>query len=205
VTFYRLPRAEAVTRWVEETPAGFVFAVKVSRYLTHVKRPRETEQHLALLLERIEPLVRSSKLGSLLWQLPRTFHRDDERLAAAFAAFPAGLRNGVEFRHESWFAPDMMALLRERNVARDRRSARDPRLPDTRADGRLHLAPLPRGFPGRARQLLAVRVRRVGRSDPRLGSERRCVRVLNNDWEGFAIRNALALKEQLGFRLTARS
>ena len=61
------------------------------RYLTHVKRAPRDRADLALLLERIEPLLRSSTLGSLLWQLPRTFHRDDERLAAALAAFPAGL------------------------------------------------------------------------------------------------------------------
>ena len=56
-TFYRLPRVEAVRRWVEETPPEFVFAVKVSRYLTHIKRLTDTGRHLGLLLERIEPLV----------------------------------------------------------------------------------------------------------------------------------------------------
>src|SRR6187200_1013376 len=74
-TFYRLPRRDTVARWVEETPDDFVFAVKVSRYLTHVVRLRDAAEHLGLLLDRIEPLARSPKLGPLLWQLPPTFHR----------------------------------------------------------------------------------------------------------------------------------
>jgi len=116
-TFYRLPRTSAVARWVTETPAGFVFAVKVSRYLTHIKRLADVEIHLPLLLERIEPLLRTPKLGPLLWQLPPTFRRDDDRLAAALDAAPRELRHAFEFRHESWFTADVIALLRERNAA----------------------------------------------------------------------------------------
>src|SRR5581483_3908255 len=66
-TFYRLPRRDAVARWVEETPDDFVFAVKVSRYVTHIKRLLDVPRHLPLLYERIEPL--RPKLGPLLWQL----------------------------------------------------------------------------------------------------------------------------------------
>src|SRR3954466_6945192 len=69
-TFYRLPRRDAVARWGDESPDHFVFAGKVSRYLTHIVRLRDTAEHLQLLLDRIEPLVRSPKLGPLLWQLP---------------------------------------------------------------------------------------------------------------------------------------
>jgi uncharacterized protein YecE (DUF72 family) len=83
-TFYRLPRREAVASWVEESPAGFLFAVKASRYLTHVKRLREMEEGVARFYERIEPLARSPKLGPVLWQLPPTFRRDDERLASTW-------------------------------------------------------------------------------------------------------------------------
>ena len=71
-TFYRLPQAAVVARWVSETPPGFIFAVKVSRYITHIKRLTEVSEHLPLLYERIEPLLRSPKLGPLLWQLPPT-------------------------------------------------------------------------------------------------------------------------------------
>src|SRR5207248_11013013 len=63
MTFYRLPKPEIVTRWVEESPAGFTFAVKVSRYITHIKRLQDVPAHPPLLYERIEPLRRSPKLG----------------------------------------------------------------------------------------------------------------------------------------------
>ncbi len=89
MTFYRLPKVEAVQRWVDETPEDFVFAVKASRYLTHVKRLREVREGVALLYERIEPLVDAGKLGPILWQLPESFHRDDERLAVALEELEA--------------------------------------------------------------------------------------------------------------------
>ena len=72
-TFYRLPKEASVARWVEETPEGFTFTVKVSRYVTHIKRLLDVPMHLPLLYERIRPLLDSPKMGPLLWQLPPTF------------------------------------------------------------------------------------------------------------------------------------
>jgi uncharacterized protein YecE (DUF72 family) len=197
-TFYRLPRIEAAERWVEETPAGFLFAVKVSRYLTHVKRLRETGQHLALLLERTLPLLRSGKLGPLLWQLPPTFRRDDERLGAALAEFPPELRHAVEFRHASWFAPEVMTLLRERNVAlviADRPEIHAFQTRELTADYtylRFHSGSRgERGnySPGELDEW-AARIRGwAERGD--------VFAYFNNDWEGFAIRNALGLSARL--------
>jgi uncharacterized protein YecE (DUF72 family) len=116
-TFYRLPRRDAVAHWVEQTPAGFVFAVKGSRYLTHVKRLRDLGPGLERFLERIEPVLRSPKLGPLLWQLPPTFRRDHARLADALARLPRELRHCFEFRDPSWFVEDTYALLRKHEVA----------------------------------------------------------------------------------------
>src|SRR5207253_5634160 len=116
-TFYRLPRVDAVARWIEQTPADFLFSVKASRYLTHIKRLRELGPGLERFLERIEPLLGSPKLGPLLWQLPHTFRRDDERLADALARLPRELRHCIEFRDPSWFVEDTYALLREHGVA----------------------------------------------------------------------------------------
>ena len=87
-TFYRLPHRDAVARWADDTPRAFTFAVKVSRYLTHIKRLRDTAVYIERFLERIEPLADAAKLGPLLWQLPPTFQRDDERLAAALSDLP---------------------------------------------------------------------------------------------------------------------
>jgi len=196
-TFYRLPKRDTVAAWVEGTPAGFVFAVKASRYLTHVKRLRDLGAGLERFYACIEPLVRSPKLGPVLWQLPENFHRDDERLAGALERFPPG-RHCVEFRHESWFDPDVYALLRERGAA-------------------LVVGDTPTR-PFQAHELTADwtfvrfhhgrRGRRGNYSDReleewagRLSGWRARADVyayFNNDWEGFAVRNALALRELLG-------
>ena len=84
-TFYRLPTRSAVAGWVEQTPNGFCFAVKASRYLTHVRRLQDLGPGVERFYDRLEPLVRSPKLGPVLWQLPATCRRDDERLASALA------------------------------------------------------------------------------------------------------------------------
>jgi len=115
-TFYRLPTRKSVARWAAQTPDDFVFAVKSSRYLTHVKRLRRLAGSLERLLEPLQPLAQVGKLGPLLWQLPETFHRDDTRLAEALAALPPG-RHCFEFRHESWFVPEVEGLLRAHGAA----------------------------------------------------------------------------------------
>jgi uncharacterized protein YecE (DUF72 family) len=115
-TFYRLARRDAVARWVEQVPGDFVFAVKGSRYLTHMKRLTDMAQGVERFYERIEPLVRTPMMGPVLWQLPGNFQRDDERLAKAIESLPPG-RHTFEFRHPSWFTPDVYELLRERGVA----------------------------------------------------------------------------------------
>src|SRR5881227_3242302 len=79
-TFYRLARCEAVPGWVAQTPPGFLFAVKASRYLTHIKRLLDIREGIARFYEPLEPLLASGKFGPVLWQLPENFHRDDQRL-----------------------------------------------------------------------------------------------------------------------------
>lgn len=115
-TFYRLPTAKATARWAETSPPGFLFAVKASRYLTHVKRLRDLRAGWRRFWERIEPLADAGKLGPVLWQLPERFHRDDERLAAALEALPPQ-HHAFEFRHASWFVPEVEELLRRHGAA----------------------------------------------------------------------------------------
>jgi uncharacterized protein YecE (DUF72 family) len=115
-TFYRLARREAVAGWAAQTPPGFTFAVKASRYLTHIKRLAGIEQGIARFYAPLEPLVESGKLGPVLWQLPENFHRDEERLAGWLALLPNG-RHAIEFRHQSWFIPEVLQALRRRRVA----------------------------------------------------------------------------------------
>ncbi len=111
-TFYRLPKPARAARWARATPPDFCFAVKASRYLTHVRRLRALRPGMAKLLDRLEPLRAAGKLEPLLWELPPTFRRDDERLGDALEVLPPG-RHSFEFRHESWFTEDVYALLRD--------------------------------------------------------------------------------------------
>ena len=196
-TFYRLPTKKAVQGWVDQTPDDFCFSIKGSRYLTHVKRLRDLGTGLARFYERLEPLVHSPKLGPLLWQLPPNFSRDDERLDAALAALPPG-RHCFEFRHASWFTGDVYALLRERGVALvigDRPEVHDFQAHELTADWtfvRLHY-----GSRGRRGNYSESELREWAarlRSWP-VRSE---FVYFNNDWEGFAPRNALRLKQLLG-------
>jgi hypothetical protein len=87
-TFYRLPKRAAVAAWADQTPNGFEFTVKASRYLTHIKRLTDVGEGVRRFYERIEPLGEAGKLGPVLWQLPANFHRDDARLEGWLAARP---------------------------------------------------------------------------------------------------------------------
>lgn len=91
-TFYRLPEKKTVRAWAEQVPDDFVFAIKASRYLTHMRRLRGMKKGLGRFWARLEPLRSSGKLGPVLWQLPERFQRDDETLAAALAILPEEAR-----------------------------------------------------------------------------------------------------------------
>jgi len=115
-TFYRLPKRESVEGWVAQTPDSFIFTVQASRYMTHVKRLKGLDEGVRRFREPLAPLTESEKLGPILWQLPPDFARDDARLDAALE-LASGQRNAVEFRHPSWFADEVMELLRARGAA----------------------------------------------------------------------------------------
>jgi len=196
-TFYRLPKREVVANWVETSPSGFLFAVKMSRYITHLKRLLDLDAGVRRFYERIEPLVRSPKLGPVLWQLPGNFRRDDDRLAGALAKLPPG-RHCFEFRHESWFAPEVYELLRSHGTALV--IGDDPRRPfqthELTADWtyiRFHA-----GSRGRRGNYSESELEEWAQRIERWRPEHDVYAYFNNDWEGFAIRNALRLKERLG-------
>jgi uncharacterized protein YecE (DUF72 family) len=113
--FYRLPAPESFDRWRDAVGDDFVFAVKASRYITHIRRLREASDALALFLERAERL--GPKLGPILFQLPPTFAADLGVLRGVLEALPARHRWVVEFRHPSWHTPDAYDALGERGVA----------------------------------------------------------------------------------------
>ena len=196
-TFYRLANRDAVARWAENTPEDFVFALKASQYLTHIKRLTNLEEGIARYYERIEPLVQSPKLGPIVWQLPPTFKRDDERLLGALQALPEG-RHCFEFRHETWFTKPVYELLREHDVALviGDHPQRPWQAHEMTADWtfvRFHY-----GARGRRGNYSKTELETWAK---RIEQWRRRVEVFvyfNNDWEGFAIDNGRWLKKRLG-------
>jgi uncharacterized protein YecE (DUF72 family) len=196
-TFYRLPKREPVAAWAAETPPGFVFTVKASRYLTHIKRLTLVDQGWERFYERIEPLHEAGKLGPVLWQFPANFKADLERLQTALEQLPP-LRHCFEFRHPSWFNADTYDVLRRHRAAlvigdTPERPFQPHEMTADWTFVRFH-----QGARGRRGNYSPTEIEEWGR---RIDGWRRNVEVyayFNNDWEAFAVQNAVALKRALG-------
>ncbi|MFH8367162.1 DUF72 domain-containing protein [Streptomyces sp. NPDC018031] len=113
--FYRLPTAEQFALWRDRTPAGFVMAVKASRYLTHVRRLSEPREPVHRLLAHAAGL--GDRLGPVLLQLPPTLRADTGLLDTCLACFPAAVRVAVEPRHDSWWTAEVRAVLERHGAA----------------------------------------------------------------------------------------
>jgi uncharacterized protein YecE (DUF72 family) len=125
--FYRLPERRVFEAWAERTPPDFVMAVKVSRFLTHIKRLRAPAEPVDRFVRRVRGL--GNKLGPVLLQLPPQLRIDRGRLEATLDRFPPDVRVAVEFRHESWFDDEIRQVLTDRRVAfclADRRGVLGP-------------------------------------------------------------------------------
>jgi len=186
-TFYRLPKKESVAAWERTVPPGFCFAVKVSRYITHIKRLRDLGEPVRRFRACIEPL---KKLGPFLWQLPPNFPRDDERLRLALESLPEGEKHAFEFRHESWFVDDVYDALRAHGAALVLTGEREVfTAPWTYV--RFH-----RGVRGRNGNYSESELREW--ADRICAWEADVYAYFNNDWEAFAPRNASQLLRLLG-------
>jgi uncharacterized protein YecE (DUF72 family) len=113
--FYRLPEKDTFTAWRDRTSPDFRWAVKASRFLTHIRRLREPEEPVGRLIERAEGL--GAKLDVILLQLPPTLRADTELLSECLGRFPTSVRVAVEPRHESWWTDDVRALLERYGAA----------------------------------------------------------------------------------------
>jgi uncharacterized protein YecE (DUF72 family) len=191
--FYRLPERDSFAQWRQRTPDDFCVAVKMSRYLTHIKRLRDPAEPVARFLSRAEGL--GDRLGPVLLQLPPTLAADPPVLDATLARFPPGVRVAVEPRHASWWTPRVRDVLERHGAAlawADRRGR--PVTPLWRTAGwgylRLHEGRAePRPRYGRA--ALASWLDRLSGA---YALDREPVYVyFNNDASGAAIRDASAL------------
>ena len=196
-TFYRLASPTAVAKWVKQVPEDFVFTVKSSRYLTHIKRLSDLGTGVKRFYDSIEPLARSPKMGPVLWQLPENFHRDDERLAGALAGLPKG-RHCFEFRHASWFADDVYELLRRHGVAlvigdHPERPFQTYEMTAGWTFIRFHY-----GKRGRRGNYSEAELETWKRRIARWRSSTEVFAYFNNDWEGFAVKNVLWMRKALG-------
>jgi uncharacterized protein YecE (DUF72 family) len=114
-TFYHLPEATTFRQWAERTPDDFVITVKMSRYLTHLKRLRDPAEPVARFMERAGEL--GGKLGAVLLQLPPNLEAEPGRLAETLDLLCPRARVAVELRHDSWFTDEVRRLLADHGAA----------------------------------------------------------------------------------------
>ncbi|MBA7474695.1 hypothetical protein ES707_10049 [subsurface metagenome] len=106
-----MPSEAAFAGWYNSSPANFTFAVKVSRFITHIKRLKNTEEAVNKFTNRARIL--EEKLGPLLYQLPPNMHRNDEVLDSFLSTLPRGMKHVFEFRHQSWLEEEVFQILRK--------------------------------------------------------------------------------------------
>ena len=114
-TFYRLPKADVLAGWAEQTPENFRFVLKASRRITHIHRLKDVGELVDYFLTTAGTL--GDELGPLLFQLPPHMKKDLERLRVFLGLVPPQRRVALEFRNPSWFEDDVFELLRAHDAA----------------------------------------------------------------------------------------
>lgn len=196
-SFYHLPSPQTFQLWRDQVPAGFIFAVKASRYITHMKKLRDPTTATESFFNNVREL--GKKTGPILFQLPPHWRCDIDRLKAFLETLPKGYRFAFEFRDTSWFNGDVNALLRERNAALcvyDLAGQQSPKeLTANYAYLRLH-GPAEQKYSGRytrpqLREWLELCARWLE------NGARQVFIYFDNDQSGFAALNVLEVQEML--------
>jgi uncharacterized protein YecE (DUF72 family) len=188
-TFYRQPPPERFVAWREQSPPGFLFAVKGSRYITHTRRLAVEQTSIDLVVDSARGL--GEKLGPILFQLQANFQLDRERLDRFLAMLPDDGRFALEFRHASWLVPPVFERLRSQRIALV--IPDHPKMPKSfviTSDFtyiRMHLPPHGLGYGNRALYPWADRVVDWHRAGLNVFV------YFNNDMEGHAPRDARTL------------
>ena len=193
-TFYQLPQLSTFTNWREIVPENFKFAVKASRFITHMKKlkdPKTSSEKFFQGSERLE-----NKLGPILFQLPPGWQVNADRLAVFLEAIPSGHRYVFEFRNESWLQKEVFDLLRQHNAAfciHDFRGKDSPR--EITADFtymRMH-GPTEIAYAG------SYPLGTLKKWAQQIRTWRKDLKAIyvyfNNDFQGYALKNALKLRE----------
>jgi uncharacterized protein YecE (DUF72 family) len=114
-SFYHLPKPETFTKWRDQAPPGFRYAVKAPRFITHMKKLKDCAEPVEEFLGRARNL--GETIGPILYQLPPRWACNAERLEEFIALLPPDLAHVFEFREKSWLTPEMLALLDARGVS----------------------------------------------------------------------------------------
>ena len=114
-TFYRSMRPSTFEKWRTSTPDGFIWSVKASRFITHIRRLRDTEESLARFMESLVPL--GEKLGPILFQLPPSLAFDAGLVKSFCRSLPPGRRYTIEARHRSWISDTALSCLKDEGIA----------------------------------------------------------------------------------------
>jgi uncharacterized protein YecE (DUF72 family) len=113
-SFYMLPKPEAFKGWRERTPDDFIVGVKMSRYLTHIKRLKDPDEPIQRFFNNAFEL--GPKLGPVLLQLPPNLKLDLEHAIDTLDKMPKDVEVTIEFRHDTWWTDEVKESLTERNV-----------------------------------------------------------------------------------------
>lgn len=193
-SFYRLPSKETFASWYNEAPQDFIFAVKASRYLTHMKKLKDPEEPLNNVLSHSAEL--KDKRGPILYQLPPYWHVNAERLEEFLKLLPGDVRHVLEFRDDTWQCEEVWSLLRKYGAGYCIMDG--PGLPVhvlSSADFsyiRMHSGEADGSYSERQLNEWAERIGML--------LERGDVYIyFNNDYRGYAVENALALKKMLSY------
>lgn len=194
-SFYHLLKEDTVQNWTETVPSNFIFSVKANRYITHIKRLKEPEIRIANFIKSIKSF--DEKLGPILFQLPPKFSFNTERLESFLEAVPKEYRYVFEFRDKSWFNQETYDILRKNNVALCIYSMGDYQSPKEITSDfvymRLH-------GPGGLGSNKYSDENLNGFCNDVINFNKQCKEVFcyfNNDEAGYAVENAIKLKEML--------
>ena len=192
-TFYKMAEAETFAEWKKAAPEGFCYAIKYSRFGSHLKKLKDPEAHVNYFMDRVVHL--EDKLGPILVQLPPNWKPNLPRLEEFLKVIPEGLRWAVEIRDERWLSNEFYELLQKYEAALVIHDmiAHHPRVVTTNwTYFRFH----GKDYSGR---YFAEQLDQIAKDiEDHVAHDRDVYVYFNNDLGGHAVRNAISLKQKLG-------